>query len=242
VIATSRPSSFALQLDVVIAGHTQSRTGLRHRHDRLQRVDDTRAAIHQVTQEDRLASIRMTPRSAAVANVPELLEQILELVATAVNVTDDVERPSLVLPVIPQRLTLDDSGIDVFLRLQHVHVTEALTAKTAKRAMELAPLIPHDVRPEVPIRPRRGCVRDRRVLEVQDDCYRQDVVLARQGHEGLARFGLDVRRIDTASFPRARRRAATKCSAANASSVATCSFSSSDTSALKPSDDSTSVG
>ena len=74
----------------------------------------------------------MTPRSAAVANVPKLLEQILELVATAVNVTDDVQRPSLVLPVVPERLPLDDRRIDFFLRLQYVHVTEALAAKAAK--------------------------------------------------------------------------------------------------------------
>jgi hypothetical protein len=53
------------------------------------------------------------------------LEQVAQLIATAVNVTDDVEWPSFVLPVVPQRLTSDNGRVDFFPRLQHVDVTES---------------------------------------------------------------------------------------------------------------------
>jgi len=40
-------------------------------------------------------------QASTVTRVPELLEQVFQLVATAVNVADDVEWSSLVLPVVP---------------------------------------------------------------------------------------------------------------------------------------------
>ena len=45
-----------LQLDVVIPGHAQRRSRLRHRHHRFQRVDDARAAVDEVADEYRLAA------------------------------------------------------------------------------------------------------------------------------------------------------------------------------------------
>ena len=141
-----------LQLDVVVPGHAQRGSGLRHRHHRLERVDDARPAVHEVADEDRLSACRVCPRAAVVPLVPELLQQLFELVAAAVNVADDVERPGLALAVVPERLPLDDGRIDFFLRLEHVDVPEAFASEAAQRAMQLAPLVANDVRTEVAVR------------------------------------------------------------------------------------------
>ncbi len=62
-----------LQLDVVVARDTQRGSGLRHRHHCLERVDDARAAVHEVADEDRFSACRVCPRAAVVPRVAELL-------------------------------------------------------------------------------------------------------------------------------------------------------------------------
>lgn len=47
----------SLQLDVVIPRHTQRGAGQRHDHYRLQRVDDPRTAIHEVSRTRMATSI-----------------------------------------------------------------------------------------------------------------------------------------------------------------------------------------
>src|SRR6185436_7051059 len=90
----------ALQLDVVIARHTKSAACLRHRHHRLQRVDDARAAIDKVTDENRPSTSGMYPRTVVISRVTQLLQQLLELPAAPMNVTDDVERAGLAFAVV----------------------------------------------------------------------------------------------------------------------------------------------
>jgi hypothetical protein len=122
----------ALQLDVVIARDTESGACLRHRHHSLQRVDDARAAVDEITYEDGLSACCVCPRTTVVPLVAELLHQLLELIAAPVNVTDDVERPRLAFAVVPERLPLDDSRIDFFLGLEHMHVPKALASEAAQ--------------------------------------------------------------------------------------------------------------
>ena len=56
--------------------------------------------------------------------------------------------------------------------------------------------------------------------QVEDDGDGEDVILARERDERLARLGLHVRRVDDRQLGRAASRlAATKCSVSNASSV-----------------------
>lgn len=80
-------------------------------------------------------------------------------------------------------------------------MAKSFTAKAAKGTMELTPLIPYNVRPEVTIQPRAVPFVTDAFGQVQDNCDREDVVLARQCHEGFARFGLDVRGIDHGQLP-----------------------------------------
>ena len=75
-------------------------------------------------------------------------------------------------------------------------MTESFSAKAAKGAMELTPLIPDHVRAEVTIRPRPVPFVTDTLGQIHNNRNRQNVVLARQGHEGLACLGLDIRRVD----------------------------------------------
>ena len=133
---------------------------------------------------------RRSARSRAAAS------SCSQLVATAVNVADDVERPVFVLAIVPQRLPLDDGRVDFLLRLEHVHVPEAFAPQAAKRPMQLAPLVANDVRTEVTIGSGSVPLVADALGQIQDDRDGEHVILARQRNERLARLGLDVRRID----------------------------------------------
>ena len=137
----------------------------------------------------------MAPGSGVAARVSELVEQNLELVAATVDIADDVERSAVLLPVVPERLTLDDRGIDFVLRLEHVDVAETLAPEAAKRPVQLTPLVPDDMRPEVPVRARPVAFVAHALWQIENHRDGQHVVLAGQGHERFARLRLDVRRI-----------------------------------------------
>ena len=67
------------------------------------------------------------------------------------NVADDVERPVLLLQIIPQRLPLDHSGFNFLQRFQNMHMTETLALQPTQRAMQLLRLLANDVRTEIPV-------------------------------------------------------------------------------------------
>ncbi len=88
-----------------------------------------------------------------VSGVSELREQLLQLVATAVHVADDVERPVVGLPVVPQELTLDLDRFDVLGRLEDEDVPEPFLLKVSQRVLHLAGLLADHVRAEGSLRP-----------------------------------------------------------------------------------------
>src|SRR5262249_54155991 len=142
----------------------------------------------QVSNENGLAATRMSPAGVAVLGVSELLQEIVQFVAAAVHVADDVERPVLALPVVPERLTLEDGRIHLVLRLEHVNVPESLAPEPPQRAVQLALLIANDMRPEITVRPRTVAVVTHAFGQIEDDRDRQYVVLASQGHQRLSRL------------------------------------------------------
>ncbi len=174
--------------------------------------------------------------------VAERREQLLQLVGAAVDVADDVERPVEVLLVVPERLALDLDAVDV-LGLEHPDVAEALAPETLDRALEVQPLAAQDVRPELAVGPLPVALLADPLRDVEHDRDRQHVVLARERDERLPRVLLDVRGVDdrqpAGGEPLARRRSG---ATSNASPVADWSFSSSETSPRKKSDDMISVG
>jgi hypothetical protein len=80
----------------MVADDAQTRFGVDRVHDQAQDVDDPRPAVDEVTEEHDGPALRMTERSRRLRQyVAEPLEQLLQLVETAVDVTDDVERPPI---------------------------------------------------------------------------------------------------------------------------------------------------
>src|SRR5262245_13652769 len=138
----------------------------------------------------------MRPRLVANLRVSELLQQRFELIAAAVDIADDVERTVLGLAVVPEWLTREDGGVDFFLRLQHVNVTEAFAAETAQRTVELALLVANNVRPKIAVWPRAIPVVADSLGKIQNNGDGQHVVFARQRDQRLPRLGLNVGRVD----------------------------------------------
>ena len=73
-------------------------------------IDNARPTIHQVTQEDSFSPLRMRPNRAgpdtivlgfALWLVPQQAKKLLQLIAAAMRVPDDVERTMLGLAVVP---------------------------------------------------------------------------------------------------------------------------------------------
>jgi hypothetical protein len=62
-----------------------------------------------------------------------------------VHVADDVERSAILFPVVPERLALDDGGVDFLLGLEDMNVPEALAPEATQRAVELALLIADNI-------------------------------------------------------------------------------------------------
>ena len=180
----------------MVAGNTQCCSGLRHRHHRPEGVDDARAAVDEVAYEDRLPACWVCPRTAVVPLVSELLQQLFELIAAAVNVADDVEWPCFAFAVVPERLPLDDGGINLLLGLEDVDVPKAFASEASQRTMQLALLIADDVRTEIPVGARPIAVVAHPLGQVENDGDREHMVLAGERDERLASLWLDVRGID----------------------------------------------
>jgi hypothetical protein len=180
----------------VVAGNAQRRAGLDHRLHEPHAVDDPWATVNEVADEDRLAPLGVRVCAVGSALVAELGEQLLELVVAAVNVADDVERPALLLAVVPERRARDRRRLDLLRRAEHVHLPEALLAEPAQRAAELARLVADHVRAEVAVGPAAVAVLTEPLRQVEDDCDRQEVVLARERDERRAVLALDVGRVD----------------------------------------------
>ena len=217
-----------------------------------QRVEDPRATIHQVAQEDRLAALGMPIDPAAPDRIvfvaarsarSPAAEQGLQFVAAAVHVADDVERAVLVPLVVPQRHPLDRGRLDLLGRFEDEDVAEAFAlAGPASTGAAATRCCADDVRPEVAVLPAAVPLLADLLGQVEHDGHRQAVVLPGQRHQRLAGLRLDVRGIHDRQSPSASRLAAMKCSTSKASFVTVWSFSSSQTSPRQASDDSTSVG
>src|SRR5690606_20396965 len=124
--------------------------------------------------------------------IPQLFEQLLKLVAAAVNVADDVERTILIPLVIPKRDTLDGRRLDLLDRIHHEDVPESLSLQRLERTSKLRPLLSDDVRSEhavisVPVAFVANLLR-----RIQHDGHRQAVVSASQLYQWFAGFWLNV--------------------------------------------------
>src|SRR5687768_9889581 len=112
------------------------------------------------------------------------------------DVADDVERPVIPLPVVPERLSHELDGIHLALGAEDVYVPKALTLKTPERAPKLRMLLADHMWPEVTIRARAVPLVRETLGHVDDNRDRDHVMPSRELDERLARLLLYVRGVD----------------------------------------------
>jgi hypothetical protein len=130
----------------MIAGDCERTSGCDHVHDEPQDARRIRTAVDQITDEDRAAPIGMFAHRATTALVRDIakqIEQSLQLLAAAVDVADDVERPVVCAPVAPQTLAHDHCSRDAFLGMQHVHPTKAFALEAPQRLFQAPNMVMH---------------------------------------------------------------------------------------------------
>ena len=142
------------------------------------------------------------------------------------------------LAFVPQRLPLDRGRVDLLRRFQDVDMAEALRSGPAASGAAAASDC-GDVRAEIAVRARAVAFAGRLLRQVEDDRDRQDVVLASQLDQRLARFRLDVRGVDDGQPSGASRLRSDEVQRVEGSLVADWSFSSSETSPRQKSDERT---
>ena len=148
VICTSLPAQLPQQLHVVVAGHAERRAGRDHVHaPAAARPATSRPAVDQVADEDRLAPVGgMTRRPARPVGVVVRRRRrsraapssVLQLVAAAVDVADDVERAVLVACGCSRAAAARSSAASTSSgELEHEDVAEALALQPAQRPPQL---------------------------------------------------------------------------------------------------------
>src|SRR5262249_5829335 len=145
----------AHELHIVVAGHAKRGAGCNHAHGQPKHARDVRSPINQISQKGGFTACRMTHFERGIRTgvsmrdlVAERLQKCSELVEAAMNIPDDIERPMLVLSIVPERLALEDGVLNFFRRGKNIHVAKAFAIESAQRTAQLLPLLPYDVRAE----------------------------------------------------------------------------------------------
>src|SRR5207244_13109682 len=131
----------------MIAGDAEGCARRRHVVDESNRVEDPWAAINEVADENRSPTQRMpidrptderrSTRREGRGLVTQPAQQGFPLIAAAVDIADDVERPVFMALVAVERHALDRGGCHFLRTLQDEGVPEALPAKAAQGAAQL---------------------------------------------------------------------------------------------------------
>src|SRR5687768_6062384 len=94
------------------------------------------------------------------------------------HITDDVERPLLMLEVIPEWLAFDRHRVHLFGRRDLEYVAEAFALEVPQRTAELLALLPHDVRAEVSVGPLSVPLLAEFFRQIKHDGDRQAMIFA----------------------------------------------------------------
>lgn len=121
------------ELAVVIARYTERVPRLHHVPDDAQCINDSRATIHQIPDENGASSFGMAvrdmpPRIVTIddrLSIAKCFQQLFQFIAAAVDVADDIERAMLIPPVIPQGDAFDRCRVDLFNAVHDKNVPES---------------------------------------------------------------------------------------------------------------------
>ncbi len=147
----------ALELVVMVADHDQACSRFDHVLGDPEHVGRARAAVDQVADEDGATAFWW--RDVHLLAVPsddiaEFAEQHLQLVGTAMNIADYVERAGLIAAIGPQLGSHDFDRIDILDRSKAMHIADAFAVHAAERALEALRMAPHRAGAELTLGPR----------------------------------------------------------------------------------------
>ena len=114
------------KLDVMVARNGNGGAALHHVHYQTQHIGIAVSPVAEIAQKCRLSAVRMTV-DAFDADIPQLCQQLFQFVAAAVNVSDDIEGAVPFSFVIPELGAHYLRVVDLFHRIEHIHIAEALT-------------------------------------------------------------------------------------------------------------------
>ncbi len=158
------------ELVLVVAGYHERRTVRTHAHHQPQDARRAGAPVDEVSHEQGPATGGMARRGTVGRHlVPKLTQQGHQLVATTVDIADDVEGTMIVALVVPQSAALDLGGLDVVRRVQNEHPAEAFALEPFDRAPELLALAMEDLSAEITVRPRFVTLSTDTLGQVEDD-------------------------------------------------------------------------
>jgi hypothetical protein len=145
------------ELHIMIPRNAECVTSLHHFGDQTKDLRCSWTSVYEITDEDQLSTFRSLdniPLPIRIDCVTKLAQQFQQLVDAAMHITDDVKWTMLSLAIIPERLSFDRHGIDIFGRGQPEDVANSFAVQPAQAAPKLLALVPNHVRAELTIQPR----------------------------------------------------------------------------------------
>ena len=112
------------------------------------------------------------------------------------DIADDVKRAVFVLQVVPQRLTLDFCGVNLFGRMQYMDSAKTFPFKISQRPAQLLRLLAYDMRTKRTVWTITVSLVAKLLRQIKNNCDRNAVILPSQGNDRLAGFSLHIRGID----------------------------------------------
>jgi len=123
----------------------------------------------------------------------EVFQQRTQLFGAAVNIANDVERPILLLLVVPERYP---SHFNIISSLQNVNMAESLPFKPPKAPLQFCNLPVHYMRSEGPLWPLLVPILADSFRRIDDQRDSEAVVFSRVFHQALTIFRAHVRRVN----------------------------------------------
>src|SRR5688500_5076231 len=96
------------------------------------------------------------------------------------DITDNVKGAMQMLEVVPQRLALNDSRVNLLYRIEDMDLTKALIFQVAQRAAQLLCLLANDVWTKVAVGSITIALLAQLLREVKYNCNGKYMIFARQ--------------------------------------------------------------
>jgi hypothetical protein len=188
----------------MIAHHGSGSPTRNGRHRQLQNGDDLRSPVDQVSDENEPSPSRMSDQVLSLARtipllrnlVTEVLEELDQLVETAVHIAHDIEGSTPPSSIARQRSTNNDCGGSLLRTPQPVTALERLLDQRCPILLQLSELPLDDTSSHLSARPLLIVCEIRFQRVIEDDRHAGHVVTTSQFDQWQTGIATGIRRID----------------------------------------------